>query len=278
MHLILTHEQADFDALASLFGASILDERTVPVLPRRINRNVRSFITLYGVDFSFVDPRDLPQGKVESVTLVDTQALITLKGMGPKTTVRVVDHHPLRSGLPDDWQVTIEEIGATTTMLVEVMQVQNERLSSIQATLLLLGIYEDTGSLTYSRTTPRDARAAAWLLENGASLKIAADFLNPPLSANQRKLYEELLENTRKIIRSTVTASPSPAGMPARWMRKFPRWRISCATCSTPMRFLWWYIRRMVSALWPAPPAMRSMYRRLWPSLAAAVTTVLPRR
>jgi tRNA nucleotidyltransferase (CCA-adding enzyme) len=148
------------------------------------------------VDFSFVDPRDLPQKKVESVTLVDTQALITLKGMGPKTTVRVVDHHPLRSGLPDDWQVTIEEVGATTTMLVEVMQVQNERLSSIQATLLLLGIYEDTGSLTYSRTTPRDARAAAWLLENGASLKIASDFLNPPLSANQRKLYEELLENT----------------------------------------------------------------------------------
>jgi tRNA nucleotidyltransferase (CCA-adding enzyme) len=195
MHLILTHEQADFDALASLFGASILDERALPVLPRRINRNVRSFITLYGTDFSFVDPRDLPGEKVESVTLVDTQSLITLKGMGPKTTVRVVDHHPLRSGLPDDWQVTIEEIGATTTLLVEVMQVRNERLSSVQATLLLLGIYEDTGSLTYSRTMPRDARATAWLLEQGASLKIASDFLNPPLSANQRNLYEELLEN-----------------------------------------------------------------------------------
>ncbi len=197
MQLILTHEQADFDALASLFGASVLDERAVPVLPRRINRNVRSFVTLYGTDFSFVDPRDLSGQKVESVTLVDTQALITLKGMSPETTVRVVDHHPLRSGLPDDWQVTIEEIGATTTMLVESMQVRNEHLSSIQATLLLLGIYEDTGSLTYSRTTPRDARATAWLLEQGASLKIAADFLNQPLSANQRKLYEELLENTQ---------------------------------------------------------------------------------
>jgi len=197
MNLILTHEQADFDALASLFGASLLDERAVPVLPRRINRNVRSFITLYGADFSFVDPRDLPQKKVEDVTLVDTQSLITLKGMSPKTAVRVVDHHPLRPGLPEDWQVTIEEIGATTTMLVEVMQVQNEHLSTIQATLLLLGIYEDTGSLTYSRTTPRDARATAWLLEHGASLKIAADFLNPPLSANQRRLYEELLENTQ---------------------------------------------------------------------------------
>ena len=89
-----------------------------------LNRNVRSFITLYGADFSFVDPRDLPPGKVESVTLVDTQSLVTLKGMGAKTTVRVVDHHPLRPGLPDDWQVTIDEIGATTTLLVEAMQVE----------------------------------------------------------------------------------------------------------------------------------------------------------
>lgn len=197
MRLILTHEQADFDALASLFAASHLDEAAVPVLPRRINRNVRSFITLYGAEFSFIDPRDLPGGKVEGVTLVDTQSLVTLKGMGAKTTVRVIDHHPLRPGLPDDWQVTIEEIGATTSMLVEAMQVQNGRLSAVQATLLLLGIYEDTGSLTYSRTTPRDVRAAAWLLERGASLKIAADFLNPPLSVDQRRLYEELLDNAQ---------------------------------------------------------------------------------
>ena len=96
MQLILTHEQADFDALASLFGASLLDERSTPVLPRRLNRNVRSFITLYGADFSFVDPRDLPPGKVESVTLVDTQSLITLKGMG------VENYHLLRETGVDD--------------------------------------------------------------------------------------------------------------------------------------------------------------------------------
>ncbi|MGA7105020.1 MAG: CBS domain-containing protein, partial [Candidatus Deferrimicrobiaceae bacterium] len=175
----------------------LLDERSIPVLPRRINRNVRSFVTLYGADFTFMDPRDLPQGKVEHVMLVDTQSLITLKGMSAKTTVRVIDHHPLRSGLPDDWQVTIDEIGATTTLMIEAMQAQNGRLSSLQATLLLLGIYEDTGSLTYSRTTPRDVRAAAWLLESGANLNIAVDFLNPPLSTDQRRLYEELLDNAQ---------------------------------------------------------------------------------
>ena len=194
MHVILTHEQTDFDALASLFAAALLYEGTIPVLPRRLNRNVRSFVTLYGLEFNFQDPRDLPSGKIGAVTLVDTQSLVTLKGMGARTNVRVIDHHPLRPGLPAEWQVNIDEVGATTTILAEGLQVNNGRLTSMQATLLLLGIYEDTGSLSYARTSARDIRAAAWLLEQGASLQIAIDFLNPPLSADQRTLYENLLE------------------------------------------------------------------------------------
>jgi tRNA nucleotidyltransferase (CCA-adding enzyme) len=62
----------------------------------------------------------------------------------------------------------------------------------IQATLLLLGIYEDTGSLTYSRTTPRDLQAASYLLEQGANLSLAADFINHPLSKDQQAIYDDL--------------------------------------------------------------------------------------
>ncbi len=193
MRLILTHEQADFDAIAALLGAYLLDEGAHPVLPRRINRNARSFLTLYGADFPFLDPRDLPQGAVEMVTLVDTQSLITLKGMGERTKVRVFDHHPLRKNNPPDWEVTAFDLGATTTFLVEALHERGLKPTPIQATLLLLGIYEDTGSLTFSRTTPRDARAAAWLLEQGADLGIAVRFLNPPLTSEQREIYDKLV-------------------------------------------------------------------------------------
>ena len=93
MKIILTHEQTDFDGLASLLGAHLLDETAVPVLPRRMNRNVRAFLTIYGVDLPFVDPRDLRGQEIEAVTLVDTQSLISIKGMDEKTTVRIVDHH-----------------------------------------------------------------------------------------------------------------------------------------------------------------------------------------
>jgi tRNA nucleotidyltransferase (CCA-adding enzyme) len=199
MHVILTHEQADFDALASLLGASLINETAVPVLPRRMNRNVRAFITLYGVDLPFVDPRDLPPGPIDKITLVDTQSLVSLKGMTSETKVQVIDHHPVRYDLPPNWHITTDETGATVTLFVEVIRERGGVLSPVQSTLLLLGIYEDTGSLTYSRTTARDIRAVAFLVENGANLGIASNFLNHPLSITQQALYDHFRSEAETI-------------------------------------------------------------------------------
>lgn len=199
MRVILTHEQADFDALAALLGASLLDEQALAVLPRRLNRNVRAYLNLYGSELPLHEVRDLPNEPIETVTLVDTQSLVTLKGMSKHTRVRVIDHHQPRADLPPEWQVTIERVGACTTLLVEALRERLEPLNSHLATLLLLGIYEDTGSLTYNNTTARDAHAVAYLLEQGASLHLASQFLNPPLSEDQREVYHRLLASAETL-------------------------------------------------------------------------------
>jgi tRNA nucleotidyltransferase (CCA-adding enzyme) len=59
MRIILTHEQTDFDGIASLLGAHFLDEIAIPILPRRMNRNVQAFITIYGAELPFVDPQSI---------------------------------------------------------------------------------------------------------------------------------------------------------------------------------------------------------------------------
>ena len=64
MHLILTHEQADFDALASLLAARILEPDSRAVLPHRANRNVRAFLTLYGEELPLDSLEDLPRDGV----------------------------------------------------------------------------------------------------------------------------------------------------------------------------------------------------------------------
>jgi len=195
MDVILTHEQADFDAMGAALGAYLMNEKAYPVLPRRVNRNVRAFLTLYGAELPFVDARDLPNKPIETITLVDTQSMITLKGMTQRTAVHVVDHHQLRPELPEHWNVTLDNVGACTTLFVEGLREHNGALSPIHATLLLLGIYEDTGSLTYISTTPRDVRAAAYLLEQGGNLQILSRYLNPPLSDEQRRVYDRLLSS-----------------------------------------------------------------------------------
>ncbi len=199
MHVILTHEQADFDALAALLAVHLLNEQALPVLPRRLNRNVRAFLNLYGGELPFLDPRDLPSETIDAVTLVDTQSLITLKGMTRNASVHVVDHHQVRDDIPAEWTMVNQRVGATTTILIEEIRDHNGPLTLLQSTLLLMGIYEDTGSLTYASTTTRDVRAVAFLLEQGASLRIASDFLNPPLSEDQRDIYNRLLQSAETI-------------------------------------------------------------------------------
>ncbi len=193
MNVILTHEQADFDALAAMLGAYLIFDDYQPVLPRRLNRNTRGFYTLYGSELPFIEARDLPAEPIENVVLVDTQSMITLKGLTNSTSIQVIDHHHPRKDLPPSWKITSEQAGACTTLLVNQLLNNGATLTTVQATLLLLGVYEDTGSLSYISTTAQDMHAAAFLLEQGASLEILGDYLNPPLSPEQRRIYDHLL-------------------------------------------------------------------------------------
>jgi nanoRNase/pAp phosphatase (c-di-AMP/oligoRNAs hydrolase) len=54
MKIAMTHDQADFDAIASLFAASKI-EGAQAVLPQKMNRNVNSFLNLYGTEFQFLE-------------------------------------------------------------------------------------------------------------------------------------------------------------------------------------------------------------------------------
>lgn len=195
MNWIFTHEQADFDALAALVGAGLLDRDARPVLPQRLNRNVRAFLRLYGDRLQVVEIGELSPQAPDRVTLVDTQIWNAPKGWEKPRQVFVIDHHPAGSPLDPSWHATLETVGATTTLLVEMMQEAGSGPDPLTATLLLMGIYEDTGSLSFAGTTPRDVRAAAWLLESGADLQLAAPFLHHPLSSEQRQLYERLFES-----------------------------------------------------------------------------------
>lgn len=215
MLLILTHENGDFDAVASQLAAHKLYPQGVPLLPRRVNRNVQQFLNLYWSALPFIHPEDWRKVRVDELILVDTQTPLSVRGVVKHPQVRVFDHHTAYAP-KEEWRCQIEEVGATTTLLVEHLQAAGLTLSPEEATLLLLGIYEDTGTLTYDTTTARDARAAAWLLEQGAMLHVARRFLNIPLTPEQQQLYDQLLGAARWVsVRGrqvVIAAAQAPEG------------------------------------------------------------------
>jgi len=194
MLLIMTHEKTDFDALASQLAAHKLYPQGTPLLSRELNRNVQQFLNLYWDALPFVRMDEWQRQRVEEVILVDTHNLNSVRGLVKDPGVRVIDHHTDREQRPH-WTYHVAAVGATTTLLVERVQQAGLALSVEEATLLLLGIYEDTGSLTYDTTTARDARAAAWLLEHGAQLEVVRRFLSIPLTVAQQALYDALQAN-----------------------------------------------------------------------------------
>jgi len=195
MLLILTHEKSDFDAIASQLGAYKLYPAAIPLLPRDLNRNVQQFLNLYWDALPFIRANEWQRKRVDEVILVDTQNLNSVRGMAKNPQVRVIDHH-VGHKPREGWNYHVEPVGATTTLLVEMLQTSGLTLMWEEATLLLLGIYEDTGALTYDTATVRDVRATAWLFEQGAQLPVVRRFLAIPLTTQQQALYDELLANT----------------------------------------------------------------------------------
>ncbi len=200
LQLILTHENTDFDGLASQLAAWKLYPQARPVLSRRPNRNLRDFLILYWDELPYVRYEDLPRRiEVERIILVDTQTLVTPKGMSGDTVVQIIDHHPLSRDLPANWAYVGEEVGATVTLLLEWIIAEGLALTPVEATLLALGIYEDTGSLAFPTTTQRDLRCVTWLVEHGANLAVVSDYLHHPLTEQQLALYDSLLDSAEVI-------------------------------------------------------------------------------
>lgn len=201
MELILSHENADFDAVGSMLAAHKLYPHAIPVLPERLNRNVAGFLALFASVLPFVEREDLPDERLTSAILTDTQQLPPFKGITKRVKIRIIDHHPLKKPLSPKIEYEGEVIGAVSTLLTERLQVAQIRLSSLEATLIALGIYEDTGSFQFSNTTPRDLKAAAYLQGQGADLDMISRFLDLPLNSAQQGLYEYFVRSleTRNI-------------------------------------------------------------------------------
>lgn len=206
MHLITSHLNTDFDSLASMIAIQKLYPDAVICPPGSMSRKVRDFMAKHGRHWAtkILKPKKIPLDEVTLMIVVDTRSRSRI---GPfaalagrqDVAVHVYDHHP---ATPDDIpaeEFVYEPIGAATTMILEHLLNERKDITPEEATLFALGIYDDTGAMTYETTTERDIAAISYLRELGADLSGILAQVESDMSADDKRLLDDLAENAREL-------------------------------------------------------------------------------
>ena len=198
--VITTHINADFDAMASLLAAQKLYPEAVVVFPGSQEKNLRNFFVKSMVYlFNMADIKDIDFSKVKRLVLVDTRQAKRIGKMAdlldqPNLEIHIYDHHPSAPNDIAGQYVVHEATGASVTLLVEKIREAELSISADEATIMGLGVYEDTGSFTFPSTTERDLQAAAWLLSQGANLNIITNLITREITPEQVGLLNDLFQ------------------------------------------------------------------------------------
>jgi len=199
--IITTHLNADFDALSSMVAAKKLYPDATLVFPGSQEKNLRNFFLhsiSYLFDFSRIKQIDMDQ--VKRLILVDTRQRNRIgrftKLLDRKDVdVHIYDHHPASDDDIRGNKEVIRPIGSTTSILTEIIREKGIPITPDEATIMCLGIHEDTGSFTFSSTREEDHLAAAWLSSQGANHNVIADLLTREMSAEQVWILNDLTKS-----------------------------------------------------------------------------------
>ncbi|UCD83014.1 MAG: CBS domain-containing protein [Desulfobacterales bacterium] len=203
MHIVTTHKNTDFDALASVIAATLLYPGSISVLPKNLNPNVKAFLSIHKDLLQVSKLDDINPAEITRLIVVDVNSWERLDRMShlkDKADLEIFlwDHHTNEGDITANF-ICQEAAGATVTLLVRQLRKEGKLLTPIQATLMLAGIYEDTGNLTFPSTRAEDAYAAAYLLDRKADLNVISTFLRPAYGEKQKNILFKMLQTAKRI-------------------------------------------------------------------------------
>jgi tRNA nucleotidyltransferase (CCA-adding enzyme) len=201
MEILTTHINADFDGLAAMVAAQRLHPEARLFFPGSREESVRRMLESGLVEISELKRKEVDPAALTRVILCDVRqrdrigVVAEWLDANPGIEVWAYDHHPSSE---DDIAVSgglvAPEAGSTSTLLSEEIERRGMGCTPTEASLLLLGIYEDTGSLTHATTGRRDLAAALWLLEHGGDLALVRRFVTRPLSAQHLDILHRMTQ------------------------------------------------------------------------------------
>lgn len=150
--------------------------------------------------FNFKSMKDIDPQEVGLLVVVDTRQRARLGHVEPLLEVpdleiHLYDHHPASEGALEGRIDIYRPWGATTSIIIEKLREKSLTVSPDEATIMGLGIFEDTGGFTFKSTTEHDFEAAAWLRTMGMDLDVIRDIMSRELSTEQVAILSELIDS-----------------------------------------------------------------------------------
>jgi len=217
--VITSHINADFDAFASMLAAKKLYPDALVAFPGSQEKNLRNFyVKSMAYMYNIVKLKEIDLDAVDRLVLVDTRQASRIGDFAkiidrPDLEIHIYDHHP---NMPDDLSGAVEIIeitGATITIMARILREEEIPITPEEATIMALGLYEDTGSFTFTSTTQEDYLAASFLLSKGANLNVVSNMVTREISPEQVNLLNEMLQgavhhsiNGVDVVITTVTS------------------------------------------------------------------------
>lgn len=202
MQCVTTHDNADFDTFASMVAVKKLYPEARLVFSGSIEARLKDAIGVVELPYPIDRLKDIEQNleKIKTLILVDVRQASRIGIFAsiinrPGVEVHVYDHHP---STDDDVPATVlcvEPYGSTTTVLTHILKKRGVAITPSEATIMMAGIYEDTGSLSYVSTTVADFEAAGHLLSCGADLPAVTALLRRELTPDEVGLLNEFLQS-----------------------------------------------------------------------------------
>lgn len=199
--VVTGHANADFDCLSAIIAAGKLYPEAVLVFPGSQEKTLRNFFIQSATFlFNFAAAKDVDPATVTRLVVVDTRQRSRLPHVQaildtPGIDIHIYDHHPDSEEDLAASYALVAPWGSCAALITSQLRDRGIAVSPEEATVIGLGIYEDTGSFGFNSTTADDLLAAAWLRGRGMDLEVISDLLTRDLTTEQVAILNALLQS-----------------------------------------------------------------------------------
>lgn len=201
MQVVLLTEGSDLDSLSSAYALTLLEKDTYIYLPHSYSNSIKIALSFFKNKLNPKIIKNIDVKKLEKIFIVDTSSYEKIKqilneaNINKSIEITAIDHHKSFENFPKDIKKITVNYGACTTYFIKQIEEKNINIDKKDATILALGLYEDTGSFRYSNTTYEDIKALSFLVKKGIDFNILNEILSKRIDEKSLKVINELLEN-----------------------------------------------------------------------------------